>query len=115
MINTGQMSNVADDSIYLWTSANYVIDPDVCLAGSALRALIDNGAATHVVLSISFNLLFALWLSLSACLLYMASKVQEHLFTTMKREPSVKPAHLLFLSVSIRREDYLGLADWLIG
>lgn len=89
MINTGQRSNVADDSIYLWTFANYVIDPDVCLGGSALRALIDNGAATHVVLSISFNLLFALWLPLSATL--HGIKSTRASFTTMKREPAAFP------------------------
>lgn len=49
MINTGQRLNIAADSIYLWSIANYVIDPEICSADSAYEALIDSipGTPTH--------------------------------------------------------------------
>lgn len=46
MSNAGQRLNVAADNIYLWSIANYVIDPEICQADTACKALIDNGAGT---------------------------------------------------------------------
>lgn len=53
MINTGQRLNIAADSIYLWSIANYVIDPEICSADSVYEALIDSipGTPTHSRLS----------------------------------------------------------------
>lgn len=49
MSNTGQRWNVAADSIFLWSIANYVIDPETCQADRACKTLIDNvaGIPTH--------------------------------------------------------------------
>lgn len=46
MSNAGHRSNIAADSIYLWSIANYVIDPEICQADIACKALIDNAAGT---------------------------------------------------------------------
>lgn len=56
MINTGQRLNIAADSIYLWSIAKYVIDPEICSADSAYEALIDSipGTPTHWRLSFFF-------------------------------------------------------------
>lgn len=53
---TGQRSNIAPDSFYLCSVANYVIDPEVCRADSACKALIYNVVGTPTHWSLSFLL-----------------------------------------------------------